>query len=123
MTAAIATAARLRRPARCSKRIWNGFLDLTAQLVMPDWGALIALLPIAIMVVVLVWLVWMIRRLPGPAQGASRQEPVAPQDAGRHPHARAVVRAVFAAIGAVRCCSSGSSSAARSCSSASSRWP
>ena len=28
--------------------IWNRLLELTAQFVIPDWGALIALLPIVI---------------------------------------------------------------------------
>ena len=27
---------------------WNGILELTAQFVIPDWGALIALLPVLI---------------------------------------------------------------------------
>jgi len=36
--------------------IWNGFLDLTAQFVIPDWGALVALLPVFIFVLSVVWL-------------------------------------------------------------------
>jgi hypothetical protein len=42
--------------------IWNWFLEVTAQLVTPDWTALVALMPIAIMALVVVWLIWMIRR-------------------------------------------------------------
>ncbi|MEO5884046.1 MAG: cytochrome c oxidase subunit 4 [Candidatus Limnocylindrales bacterium] len=32
--------------------LWNGFLELTAQFVIPDWGAVIALLPILVLVLV-----------------------------------------------------------------------
>lgn len=42
--------------------IWNWFLETTALLVTPDWNALVALIPIAIMVLVVVWLIWTIRR-------------------------------------------------------------
>lgn len=36
------------------EELWNGFLELTAQFVIPDWGALIALLPVFILVLILV---------------------------------------------------------------------
>ena len=42
--------------------IWNWVLDLTALLVTPDWGALIALIPVAIMVIVVVWIIWIARK-------------------------------------------------------------
>ncbi len=42
--------------------IWDWILQVTALLVTPDWTALVALLPIAIMVLVVVWLIWTIRR-------------------------------------------------------------
>ena len=45
--------------------IWNWFLQVTALLVTPDWSALVALIPIAIMVLVVVWLIWVIRRFRG----------------------------------------------------------
>lgn len=45
--------------------IWNWFLEITALLVTPDWNALIALIPIAIMVLVVVWLIWTVRRFRG----------------------------------------------------------
>ena len=35
------------------QQIWNGILDLTKLLVIPDWGALIALLPVFMGVVVM----------------------------------------------------------------------
>jgi hypothetical protein len=52
-------------------QLWNQILDLTAKVVVPDWGALIGLLPIFVLVgligplvslLVLVWLVYMIRK-------------------------------------------------------------
>ena len=76
------------------ERIWTSLLELTAQFVTPDWGAIIGAHP---------------GRLPGhrrgrPAGGSSdgsRKAPPArrgkqriePRDAGRDPHARTVVRA------------------------------
>jgi plastocyanin len=42
--------------------IWDWFLEITAKLVTPDWGALVGLLPVAIMVLVAVWLIWIARR-------------------------------------------------------------
>jgi hypothetical protein len=41
---------------------WNWILEKTALLVTPDWTKLVALIPIAIMVLVVVWLIWTIRR-------------------------------------------------------------
>ena len=32
--------------------LWNGFLDLAAQFVIPDWGAVIGLLPVLILVLI-----------------------------------------------------------------------
>ena len=34
--------------------LWTGILDLMAQFVIPDWGAIIALLPIVILVITVV---------------------------------------------------------------------
>src|SRR5690242_18618846 len=39
------------------QNLWNGILDLTKLLVIPDWGALIALLPVFMGVVVIVFFV------------------------------------------------------------------
>ena len=55
--------------------IWNWFLEVTALLVTPDWTALVALIPIAIMVLVVVWLIWIVRRFrsaPPPRRGKTR---------------------------------------------------
>lgn len=52
-------------------QIWNQILDFTAPFVIPDWGALIGLLPLALLVLLLgpllslmalAWLVYLIRK-------------------------------------------------------------
>ncbi len=35
------------------EQMWNGLLDFTGQLVIPDWGALVGLLPLFLLVLVL----------------------------------------------------------------------
>lgn len=67
------------------EEIWNGILELMAQFVIPDWGALIALLPVFMFVLILMWLVLTFVRLfraPKPRRGKQRVAPRAP--AGLH---------------------------------------
>ena len=46
------------------EQIWNGILDLLSQVVIPDWGVLVALaLPVGTVVLVVIGLVWTFRRL------------------------------------------------------------
>ena len=42
--------------------LWNSFLDFISQFVIPDWGALIALLPVGLFVIVVLWLLLTIRK-------------------------------------------------------------
>jgi plastocyanin len=42
------------------QQLWNAILDLTAKLVIPDWGALVGLLPIALLAAVVLWLFWLV---------------------------------------------------------------
>jgi hypothetical protein len=44
------------------QNIWNGILDLTKLLVIPDWGSLIALLPVFMGVVVIVFVAYTVVR-------------------------------------------------------------
>lgn len=63
------------------EEIWNGILELLAQFVIPDWGALIALLPVFIFVLSVVWLVLTFVRLfraPKPRRGKQRVAPRTP---------------------------------------------
>jgi plastocyanin len=66
-------------------QIWNGILELLAQFVIPDWGAVIALLPVVMLVLVVLILanlfirIW---RAPKPRRGKGRLTPRTP--AGIH---------------------------------------
>lgn len=62
-------------------QIWNSILDLMARFVTPDWGALIALIPIAILALVVLffaWLVWRTTALGPRRRGKGRVRPVPP---------------------------------------------
>jgi plastocyanin len=62
-------------------QLWNGILEFLAQFVIPDWGGLIALLPVGIVALVAVGLIWTFRRLlsaPRTRRGAGRQPPRTP---------------------------------------------
>jgi plastocyanin len=37
-------------------KIWTGVLDFTSKLVIPDWGSLVALIPVALFALVVLWL-------------------------------------------------------------------
>ncbi len=52
-------------------RLWNSLLDVTSKLVIPDWGSLVGLLPIFLVIgvigplvtlIVLVWLFYLVRK-------------------------------------------------------------
>ena len=65
--------------------IWNGILDLTKLLVIPDWGALIALLPVFMGIAVIVFFIGRLiqyRRLGPRRRRPGRIKPVTP--AGIH---------------------------------------
>jgi plastocyanin len=67
------------------EQIWNAILDLMARFVTPDWGALVALLPIAILALVVLfiaWLGWRAAHL-GPARRGKGRRPPRPP-AGVH---------------------------------------
>ncbi len=55
------------------QQIWNGILDLTKLLVIPDWGALIALLPVFMGVILIVFVAYIVVRYRG--LGARRRRP------------------------------------------------
>ena len=63
------------------EQFWNGILELTAKFVIPDWGSVIAMLPILITVLVLVVLAvlfWKLFRAPK-ARRAKPIDPVTPR--------------------------------------------
>ena len=82
------------------EEFWNGILELMAQFVIPDWGALIALLPVFVFVLTLVWLVLTFARIfraPKPRRGKQRVAPRTP--AGLHMPGPSFAP-IFASIGA-----------------------
>jgi plastocyanin len=44
------------------EELWSQLIEFTSKLVVPDWGALIALIPIALAALVVLYLVWIILR-------------------------------------------------------------
>src|SRR5438093_4411311 len=64
------------------EQFWNGILELTAKFVIPDWGSIVAMLPVlifALSVVVLAILFLNLARAPKPGRGKQRLQPIAPQ--------------------------------------------
>ena len=68
-------------------QIWQSFLDFISMFVLPDWGALIGLLPVFLVLGVigpilslgvLIWLIYFLRKPRVPL--ASDPEPVAAQE-------------------------------------------
>jgi plastocyanin len=63
------------------EQLWSDLLEFTSQFVIPDWGALIALLPIFLAIPVFLYITWMIYRwaTAGPTRrGKRRLEPAPP---------------------------------------------
>ena len=80
-------------------QVWNAILDFTSKLVIPDWGALIALIPIAILALVVLFIAWLLYRLTqlGPRRrGKGRVRPAPPP--GVHPPTPSFAP-IFGAIG------------------------
>lgn len=59
------------------EQLWNGILELLSQFVIPDWGGLVALLPVGILILVAIGLIWTFRRLvtAAPARRGIRRVP------------------------------------------------
>ena len=62
--------------------LWSGLIAWTAQFVVPDWGALVKLIPLLLAAIVLLFLAWTVYRLAtaGPTRrGVRRRPPVTPE--------------------------------------------
>jgi len=62
--------------------LWNGLLNILSQLVIPDWGALISLLPIAVIALAVLTFAILFRRLlsaPKARRGFQPIEPATPE--------------------------------------------
>lgn len=82
------------------EQIWDGILRFTSQFVIPDWGSVIALLPVVIGIVVLLFFVriaWAWATAGPTRRGGGRQKPLPP--AGIHAPGPSFAP-VFAALGA-----------------------
>jgi plastocyanin len=80
--------------------LWSGLLGFSKQFIVPDWGALISLIPILLAGVVILYLVWTMYRFAFAAptrRGMRRRPPVTP--AGIHMPGPSFAP-VLAAIGA-----------------------
>jgi len=66
------------------EQLWSSLLEFINQLVSPDWGALVALIPLALAALVLLYLAWTLVRFTraGPRRRGRRPKPRAP--AGVH---------------------------------------
>jgi len=66
------------------QKLWTGILDILSKLVIPDWGALVALLPLFVLALVALWLLMTVRGFAtlGPRQRRPQFAPVPP--AGLH---------------------------------------
>ena len=61
------------------EQLWHSFLKLIEPIIIPDWGALIALLPVGIALAVLLFFAWIAVRYlnAGPTRRAPRRLPPA----------------------------------------------
>ena len=73
--------------------IWNALLNILSQLVIPDWGALVALLPIAIIALAVLTFALQFRKLAKAPPARRGFRPIEPATPAGHPHAGSVVRA------------------------------
>jgi plastocyanin len=55
------------------QQLWTGILDFLSKLVIPDWGALVALLPVILLALIVGWVVFLLRayRSVGPRERGS----------------------------------------------------
>ena len=63
------------------EQLWSGILNLISQFVTPDWGSLVALLPVGILIIVAIGLIRTFQRLmtaPPARRGKRRVAPAAP---------------------------------------------
>ena len=63
---------------------WESLLEFVSKLVSPDWGALIALIPLALAALVVAYLAWVMRRALAAPPTRTRPLPAAPTPAHIH---------------------------------------
>ncbi|HYM83896.1 MAG TPA: cupredoxin domain-containing protein [Candidatus Dormibacteraeota bacterium] len=86
--------------ARDLQSAWNGVIGITEKLVIPDWGGLVALIPVFLAIAVVLFYVWEARRwaTAGPThRGITPRQPLPPP--GVHMPGPSFAP-IFAAVGA-----------------------
>lgn len=65
---------------RLLEGLWNGLLDLAAQVVTPDWASLVALIPLGLAALTVLVFAWLLRQAlrAGPRRRRRRRTPVPP---------------------------------------------
>ena len=60
--------------------IWNSLLELSSQFIIPDWGALVGLIPVGLLLLVLLYLAWLVFRFAnaGPTRRGKRHVTIIP---------------------------------------------
>jgi plastocyanin len=64
------------------EELWSSLIGFTEQFVVPDWGALVGLIPVGLALIVFMYLVWLILRYAGAGprrRGKRRMTPVTPK--------------------------------------------
>ena len=64
--------------------LWDQLLEVIGSLISPDWGGLVLMIPLAVLLAVGAYLVWVIRRLATAGPQVSRPLPVPREPAGVH---------------------------------------
>jgi plastocyanin len=83
------------------QQAWTAILDALSKVIVPDWGGLVALIPVGVAVLIVLWLGFLVRQFAtiGPRQrGVAGRPPVPPP--GVHA-ATPSFAPVFAAVGVV----------------------
>ena len=80
---------------------WDSLLELVSKVVSPDWGALIALIPLALAALVVAYLGWVMRRALTAPPMRTRPLPAAPTPA--HIHGPGPSLAPFLAAAGIAC--------------------
>ena len=64
--------------------LWDSILNVVDALTSPDWGALVLLIPLGVLLLVAGYLAWLVRRFATAGPQVSRPLPVAPTPRGIH---------------------------------------
>src|SRR5581483_2470476 len=73
-------AETMEAVGRLLEQLWNGLLDLAAQIVTPDWASLVALIPLGLAALVVLVVAWLLRAFfrTGSRRRRRRRPPVPP---------------------------------------------